>query len=106
MDDIIKIQQLKLIFEFKSNLLPSELNKLFKLTNQNHNYETSSSFKDFLFIPEINTVCYGNKSIKYRGPYLWNETCKNNPSLNEVKSTIQLKKNLKNYFISRYPNDT
>ena len=105
-DDIIKIQQLKLIFEFKNNMLPSELNKLFKLTNQNHNYETSSSFKNFLFIPQINTVSYGSKSIKYRGPYLWNDTCNNNPSLNEVQSTIQLKKNLKNYFLSRYDINT
>ena len=50
-DDIITSQQLKIIFEFKNNKLPSEVHKLFALTNQNHNYETSSSSKDFLFIP-------------------------------------------------------
>ena len=78
-DDIIKSQQLKLIFEFKNNRLPLELQKLFKFTNQKHSYETTSASKEFLFIPQINTVSHGNKSIKYRSPYLWNEICKNNP---------------------------
>ena len=103
-DDIIKSQQLKVIFEFKINRLPSELQKLFKFTNQNHNYETTSASKEFLFIPQINTVSYGNKSIKYRGPYLWNEICKNNPTLNNIKTIFQLKRFLKNYFLSQYNN--
>ena len=101
-EDIIKSQQLKLIFEFKNNGLPPELQKLFKFTNQKHSYETTSATKEFLFIPHINTVSHGNMSIKYKGPYLWNEICKNNPTLNNVKSIFQLKKFFKKYFLSQY----
>ena len=103
-DDIIKSQQLKLIFEFKNNRLPLELQKLFKFTNQKHNYGTTSASKEFLFIPQINTVSYGNKSIKYGGPYLWNEICKNNPTLNNVKTIFQLKRFLKKHFLFQYNN--
>ena len=74
--DVIKLQQLKLIYEFKQDLLPDDLQSLFKLDTDVHNYETCSSSKKLLHIPEIHSLTYGNKSIKYHCPYLWNSMFK------------------------------
>ena len=108
--DIIKSQQLKLVFEFNNNLLPHDLMKLFKLDRDIHNYETSSSFKNLLHIPVIHTTNYGNKSIKYHCPLIWNNLV-NNPlfineitivSLENIMNIHHFKRILKKHFLYTY----
>ena len=101
-DEIIKIQQLKLIYEFKINMLPFELQNLFKFSSDIHTYETSSSSREHLFIPQISTEKYGNKSIKYQGPYLWNKMSKIIPIINRIKSSSHLKTIIKKHFLMTY----
>ena len=110
--DIIKSQQLKLVYEFYNNLLPTDLQSLFDYDNEVHNYPTTSASKHLLHIPRIYTTTYGNKSIKYHCPILWNATVKsnipidnkikNNISIYEIHSISQLKKTLKKHFFYCY----
>ena len=102
MDDIIKTQQLKLIYEFKNNILPSDLMNLFKTINNVYNYETRSNDNKRLFIPEILTTTYGTKSLKYQGPLLWNKISKTNPKINEIKSSKRLKYVIKSHYLASY----
>ena len=50
---------------------------LFQLVKDIHTYETKSATRH-LHIPQIHTTSYGNKSLKYHCPTLWNATIKNN----------------------------
>ena len=89
--DIIKSQQLKLVYEFYKNMLPIDLLSLFELDSDFHNYQTISSSKHLLHIPEIHTVTYGNKSIKYHCPIVWNSTAKNDIAIDNKIDNSDLK---------------
>ena len=80
--DIIKSQQLKFVYEFYKNLLPTNLQSLFEFGSDVHNYQTNSASKHLLHIPRIFAVTYGNKSIKYHCPLIWNATVKNGIVIN------------------------
>ena len=72
-------------------MLPHDLKHLFKLSSEIHRYETSSSSKQLLHIPEIHTVSYGNKSLKYHCPLIWNKLIKNNiPIDNKLENNIKI----------------
>ena len=89
--DIIKSQQLKLVFEFRKNLLPIELQKLFKLASDVHHYDTISASNHLLHIAGILTSTYGRNSIKFQCPALWNITVKKGISINNnVKNNIDI----------------
>ena len=110
--DIIKSQQLKVAYEFYKNLLPTDLNNLFEFDSDIHNYPTHSASNYLLHIPRIYTTTYGNKSIKYQCPILWNTTIKNNIAIdNKIANNIsidqlhhiyQFKRTLKKHFLHGY----
>ena len=70
--DIIKLEQMKIIFEFKSNSLPPDLNNLFQENKEINCHFTRNVTKEGLFIPQIRTKTYGSKSLKYSAAVLWN----------------------------------
>ena len=110
--DIIKSQQLKLVYEFYKNLLPFNLQNLFIFDNDVHNYQTNSASKHLLHIPRIFTATYGTKSIKYQCPILWNSTfknkiainnnTKNNVAIDQIHNIFQFKRTLKKHFLYTY----
>ena len=110
--DIIKQQQLKLVYEFYKNLLPTDLQSIFELNSDIHSYQTNSAHKHLLHIPRIYTATFGNKSIKYHCPILWNATVKNNIVIdNDSKNNVpidnihnisQFKRTLKKHFLHCY----
>ena len=112
--DIIESQQLKLVYEFYDNLLPTDLQTLFTFSSDIHttNFVLNSARKNFVHIPSINTVTYGNKSIKYHCAELWNEKfkngitidseVKNNVSIDQIFNVSHFKRILKKHFIHRY----
>ena len=61
--DVIQMQHLKLVFEYKQSTLPDDLMSLFEVDTNIHHYATSSATKDLLHIPEIHTQTYGNHQI-------------------------------------------
>ena len=80
LDDIIKFEQLKIVFLFKSGDLPKELNTLFKLNI--NTYNTRNASKGRLSIPKINTTSFGIRSLGYSDSVTWNECIK---SINDFK---------------------
>ena len=43
-----------------------------------------SIYNEGLFIPRIYTTGYGNKSLRYSAPLLWNNFLKNNSEINTI----------------------
>ena len=108
--DIIKQQQLKLVYEFYKNLLPTDLQSIFELNSDIHSYQTNSAHKHLLHTPRIYTTTYGNKSIKYHCPILWNaqlkitfdNDSKNNVPIGNIHNIFQFKRTLKKHFLHCY----
>ena len=73
--DVIKLQQLKLAYEYCNNLIPQDLRTFFNCSFETHTStltSLSSVQKSFLTIPTIKTVHSGNKSLKFQCASLWN----------------------------------
>ena len=102
LDDIIEFNLLKIIFEFKNNLLPDTLNSLFTKSTEVHSYMTRNAKKSGFFIPSIKSVKHGNKSLRYLCPVSWNNFSKINPFILHINSLNQLKSKLKSYYLSSY----
>ena len=87
--EIIKLNHLKLVYDFQCQRLPLDLMTLFKLSKDVHttNLMLNSSINNLLFIPSIETKTYGNQSIRYHCAKLWNDTFKTGSLLiNESKN--------------------
>ena len=95
LDDIIKFEQLKLVFLFKNGGLPKELNTLFKLNI--NTYNTRNASKGVPSIPMINTTSFGIRSLRYSASVTWNECIKSINDFKDIKSINQLKNVMKNY---------
>ena len=106
--DVIKLHQLKLVFDFFNNNLPTDLKTLFKLSSDIHNHR----LRRWLYIPTISTSSFGKLSIKYHCPILWNETfnkgiavdkeVKKNVRVEDILTIYQLKRTLKKHFFFQY----
>ena len=70
-DDIIKLEQLKLVFLFKNGDLPNELNNLFKLNVSSYN--TRNASRGGLSIPKINATSFGSRSLRYSASVTWKD---------------------------------
>ena len=102
LDDVIKIEQLKLVFEFKNNNLPDDLSDVFKLNNQTNSLQTRNNDNKGLYMSRIKTTCFGINTLKYSASLLWNSFFKTNNKINTFKNRSSLSKYLKKYFISLY----
>jgi len=110
--DIIKMHQLTLVYSFYNNLLPTELNKLFVLDSNIHDHGTRSVSRNLLHIPRVFTSSFGNNSIKYKGPILWNFIAKNgiaidgnidnNINIDSIHNRFQFTRTLKKHFMYNY----
>ena len=101
-DDVIKLNLLKFIYEFKHDLLPSEISNIFEYNTDIHNYNTRSTINQGLFIHVIVSTKYCTESIKYQGPLLWNDLSKIIPSINETHTLTSFKNIIKKHFLSVY----
>ena len=109
--DVIKFYQLKLVYEYFENALPIDLMSLFKKSIEVHNYQ----LRRRLHIPSISTSMYGNLSIKYSCPVLWNKIfekgvvvdkiVRNNVKDEQIHIIHQLKRILKKHFLFTYSLD-
>ena len=117
--DVIKMQQLKIVYDFLNNSLPSDLMSLFIRSSDIHpNFELNSSINNLLYIPRISTTTYGIKSIRYHCAKLWNDTFKNGNlqvknlqeknshiCLNKIKSVHNFKNAFKKHIMYQYSVD-
>ena len=113
--EIIKLNQLKLVYDFHESRLPEDLMSLFRLSRDVHitSLVLTSVSNNLLYIPTIKTTTYGNQSIRYHCAKLWNEIfkkgsiqvdadSKKNINLSNVKSVHHLKSVLKRHFLYGY----
>ena len=98
-DDIIKVEQLKLVFDFKNKNLPIELLDLFKLNSDINSHITRNFSKGGIFIPQIKTTNFRIESPRYSTAVLWNNFIKDN-EINDISNAGIFKNILK---ISLYP---
>ena len=61
------MEQLKLVFQFKHKMLPTDILNLLKLNSVVSSQCTRNVFNEGLFVPRIYTTC-GNKSLRYSAP--------------------------------------
>ena len=113
--DVIKTQQLKLVYDFRRNCLPGDLMSLFQFTTdvQTTNLVLNSAANNRLYLPPFKTMNYGKKSIKYQCPKIWNHTFKNESlqinsdrtkdvKLDSIETTDNFKKTLKKHYLYTY----
>ena len=100
--DVIACEQMKLVFEFKNKNLPKELNDLFTFNHEISNYQTRNARKQGFFIPTINTDNFGQKSLRFSAPILWNQHLKLDESINLFSKLVSFKKYLKQFYINGY----
>ena len=76
--EVIKLQQLKLVYDFHNNQLPDDLMGLFKLVSEVHstNQLLRSAANTLIYIPAIKTKSYGHQSIRFHCAKLWNDIFK------------------------------
>ena len=105
LQDIIKVEIMKFVCDFKNNNLPDDLIHLFTLNSEINKYHTRNVCNEGLFIPKIITTNFGLNSLKYSAPTLWNSILKNDISLNSFKNRHSLGNYLKKLFILSYNNN-
>ena len=96
-DDLIKVEQLKLIFDFKNKNLPVDLLDFFKLSSDINSHITRSASKGCMFISQIKTTNFGIKSLRYSAAVLWNNFIKCN-EVNDIRNIGLFKKIPKCHF--------
>ena len=64
------------VYKFHNRCLPSVFDTFFTQVNKRHNYNTRSASNMFYTLPKVRTN-YGIFNIRFKGPKVWNSTCKN-----------------------------
>ena len=108
--DLIKLHQLKLVFEFYEQVIPTDLQNLFTFSRDMHTILVlRSAGKNFLYIPAIKTSTYGYRSMKFHCAKLWNDTFKKGIAIDGIEKNIvslrnksHLKMTLKKHFLYNY----
>ena len=113
--EVIKMHQLKVVYDFHDKSLPDDLMDIFRLTTNVHttNQILNSALNNLIHIPKIRTVTYGNNSIRYHCAKLWNDMFRsgcfsidsnpeNDIKLCKVNSVQYFKRKLKQHFLYCY----
>ena len=113
--DLISLNQLKIVFDFTQNNLPTDLMNLFSYSSDVHttSRELNSTVNKLIYIPKVKTTTYGLDSIRYKCATLWNkffkngeikvdDDKKNNKKLSEIKNKKSFNWTLKNHFLHSY----
>ena len=113
--ELISLNQLKLVYDFTQNNLPSDLMSLFSFSSDIHRVprELKSSVNRLIYIPRVFTTTYGIDSIRYQCATLWNkffkngeikidDDKKNNKKLSKIKGKKSFNWILKKHFLHSY----
>ena len=111
--DLIAMNQLKLVYDFLNNRLPTDLRSLFRLASDVHttNKELKSVVNNLIYIPRFKTITYGKDSLRYQCAKLWNKTFKNGDiqiesderkKLSQIRNIKGFTKTLKKHFLHSY----
>ena len=99
--DVFQLELLKFVFDYKNKNLPYILNMLFKETGMTHSHNTRGVTNKNLYIPAFNSTHFGQWTLKYQCPYLWNKVSNELViDINITKKTFA--KQIKEFFINNY----
>jgi len=99
LEDIHQLEIAKLMHNFHSNRMPNTFDRLFTAVNSVHTHKTRSSTSGQYFCHPFCSQ-YGKRSIKFKGPRMWQQI---DSSLKELPAVI-FKKRYKNSIIESYKN--
>ena len=113
--EIISLNQLKVVYDFTQNSLPTDLMNLFSFSSNVHTVprELNSAVNKLIYIPRVNTTTYGIDSIRYHCASLWNKYFKNgeinidddknnNVELSKIRNKKSFSWALKKHFLHSY----
>ena len=83
--NIFTLRISEFVYKCVNKIHPSNFQSWFQHVNEVHNFNTRSSSKNNLYIPQRNTSHYGLKSIKFHGSKIWNQlsvSIRNSNSIN------------------------
>ena len=113
--DLIKFYQLRLIYDFQTTTLPTDLMSMFRLSCEvrTETQTLISIHNKLLYIPPFHTTSYGKQSLSYLGPKLWNEIFKTSSiqvnqdrnkdiKTSKIKTIYSFKNALKKHFLFKY----
>ena len=96
--NIFRYRLLTFVFKCMNNLHTKTFRNWFQFVSNVHNYSTRSVSTCNLYLPRDRTVRYGLNSIKFNGPFTWNDLP------NNIKNTRGLSKfnyRLKEHLLSK-----
>ena len=100
--DIIQIEQIKLVFEFKNKNVPIQLLDIFNFNSNVHSHFTRIVANEGLRVLQIYSTNFVDKSLRCSAAITWNDFVKHHNEINNIKTIGVLKKYLKNKFLSAY----
>ena len=113
--DLIKFYQLRLIYDFQTTTLPTDLMSMFRLSCEvrTETQNLNSIHNKLLYIPPFRTTSYGKQSLTYLGPKLWNEIFKTSSiqvnvdrkkdiKTSKIKTIYSFKNAMKKHFLFKY----
>ena len=113
--ELISLNQLKVVYDFTQNSLPTDLMNLFSFSSDVHIVprELNSSVNKLIYIPRVKTTTYGLDSLRYQCATLWNkyfksgeikidDDKKNNVKLSKIKNKKSFNWILKKHFLHSY----
>ena len=116
--EVIKLNQLKIVYDFYDKKLPYDLMSLFRLSRNVHttNLTLNSTINNLIHVPSFETVTYGQNSIKYHCAKLWNDmfpsgfiqiddNSNNDIHLSKINNIHYFKKVMKKHFMHKYSSE-
>ena len=101
--DQIKLLNCLLVHDFFNNKLPISFDAFFMPLSSISNHKTRNSNKNCLFVPSVNTVRYGRKTVKIQAINDWNSICNDFPDKDLVNiSRHKLKSLVKLHLLNTY----
>ena len=99
LNDVIELQILSFVYQWSLRLLPPCISEYFKFTSSVHSYSTRQSCNRNIYVASVNTTQYGQRSLKFSGPLLWNSLPANITNSNSLRI---FRKTLKNTMLNCY----
>lgn len=108
-NDVFQYQIIRFVYDSLNKISPYQFHDWFIMNSNNHDHATRSNATldaelvlvstNNLFVPFARTSHYGLKSVKIKGPSLWNEVPYN---IRKINSRNMFKRALKKHFILLY----
>ena len=103
LEDIIKLQNCLLVYDYMNNTLPSCFqNYYFRQNHMNYDTQTRNSTLGCLFVPSKRTSNYGLKSISQQAIYNWNKITQTKKIDLLTQSRTGLKSKITKHYIENY----